>query len=148
MHVTTAYPPCALTFPCCSAGLALYKGLVYAAFGSHCDRPQYWPWIFAFEAQSLKIRTFWTTPSFICEPFLHTYGLHCIVLCVSASLAQAAQSAVPSCCTQHLALMSDIDQIAHLCSILGKLKAAFQDWMMFLTRVLACMQHICTDGKF
>ncbi len=41
---------------------------MYAAFGSHCDRPEYWPWIFAFEAQSLKIRTFWTTPSFICEP--------------------------------------------------------------------------------
>ena len=51
--------------PC--AGLALYKGLVYAAFGSHCDRPQYWPWIFAFEAKSLKISTFWTSPSFICK---------------------------------------------------------------------------------
>ena len=52
---------------CCAAGLALYKGLIYAAFGSHCDRPEYWPWIFAFEADTLKVRTFWTAPSFICE---------------------------------------------------------------------------------
>ena len=51
----------------CPAGLALYKGLIYAAFGSHCDRPPYWPWIFAFEAKTLKISSFWTTPSFICK---------------------------------------------------------------------------------
>ena len=54
----------------CPAGLALYRGLIYAAFGSHCDRPPYWPWIFAFEAKTLKISSFWTTPSFICNTSL------------------------------------------------------------------------------
>ena len=48
------------------AGLALYKGLVYAAFGSHCDRPPYYPWLFAFDAKTLAISSFWTTPVLIC----------------------------------------------------------------------------------
>jgi hypothetical protein len=72
---------------CCAAGLALVKGLVYAAFGSHCDRPEYWPWIFAFEADTLKVRTFWTSPSFICEPLslLEHPMLPCCLLCFPTS---------------------------------------------------------------
>jgi hypothetical protein len=50
------------------AGLALHKGLVYAAFGSHCDRPPYYPFLFAFDARTLAIRSFWTTPVLICAP--------------------------------------------------------------------------------
>ncbi|KAK9907714.1 hypothetical protein WJX75_008634 [Coccomyxa subellipsoidea] len=46
-------------------GLVLYKGLVYAAFGSHCDRPPYFPWLFAFSSKSLAIEHFWTSPIFI-----------------------------------------------------------------------------------
>ncbi|EIE18213.1 hypothetical protein COCSUDRAFT_68343 [Coccomyxa subellipsoidea C-169] len=46
-------------------GLVLYKGLVYAAYGSHCDRPPYFPWLFAFSAKSLEIKHFWTSPIFI-----------------------------------------------------------------------------------
>ena len=95
-----------------------------AAFGSHCDRPEYWPWIFAFEAQSLKISTFWTTPSFICEPLPSVpYGLHCYLLCFPAStcLAQAFPIIVcQSCCIQHLAAMHDtaLTGMRHLCSTL------------------------------
>lgn len=46
----------------------LYKGLVYAAFGSHCDRPPYFPWLFAFNAKTLAIDYFWTSAIFICAP--------------------------------------------------------------------------------
>ncbi|BDA47795.1 hypothetical protein COCOBI_11-0520 [Coccomyxa sp. Obi] len=46
-------------------GLVLYKGLVYAAFGSHCDRPPYFPWLFAFSAKTLAIEHFWTSAIFI-----------------------------------------------------------------------------------
>ena len=52
------------------AGLVLYKGLVYAAFGSHCDRPPYFPWLFAFSADTLAIEHFWTSATFICALLL------------------------------------------------------------------------------
>ena len=39
---------------------------MYAAFGSHCDRPPYYPWLFAFDAKTLAISSFWTTPVLIC----------------------------------------------------------------------------------
>lgn len=57
-----------LRWVCCTAGLALYKGQIYAAFGSHCDRPAYYPFIFAFDAKSLAINSFWTSPVLICAP--------------------------------------------------------------------------------
>eukprot|EP00884_Botryococcus_braunii_P022459 jgi/Botrbrau1/8898/Bobra.0148s0015.1 len=46
-------------------GLTLYKGLVYVAFGSHCDRPPYYPWIFAYNATTVTVKHFWTSPIFL-----------------------------------------------------------------------------------
>ncbi|KAK9845947.1 hypothetical protein WJX81_006724 [Elliptochloris bilobata] len=43
-------------------GLALHEDQVYTAFGSHCDRPPYLPFLFAFDAKTLAINSFWTSP--------------------------------------------------------------------------------------
>ena len=68
------------------AGLALHKGLVYAAFGSHCDRPPYYPFLFAFDARTLAIKSFWTSPVLVCA---QAQGAH--TLCgLSAMKAELA----------------------------------------------------------
>jgi hypothetical protein len=35
------------------SGLLLLNGIVYVAYGSHCDRPPYHGWLFAYDAKSL-----------------------------------------------------------------------------------------------
>lgn len=46
-------------------GLLLDHGIVYVAFGSHCDQDPYWGWVFAFDAKTLKpaATPFVTTPT-------------------------------------------------------------------------------------
>ena len=38
------------------------QGKVYAAFGSHCGAPPYYPWIFAFDAYTLQLTNTYTEP--------------------------------------------------------------------------------------
>lgn len=37
-------------------GLALYQGMLYAAFASHCDASEFHPWIFGIDAVSMQAR--------------------------------------------------------------------------------------------
>jgi hypothetical protein len=34
-------------------GLLLWDGMIYLAYGSHCDKPDYYGWIFAYDAKNL-----------------------------------------------------------------------------------------------
>jgi outer membrane protein assembly factor BamB len=53
-------PPHQLNRP----GLLLVHGVVYVAFGSHCDNMPYHGWLFGFDAQTLALKyTFNTTPN-------------------------------------------------------------------------------------
>ncbi len=45
-------------------GLALSRGVIYIAFGSHCDLGDYHGWVFAYGAQHLRMRGVWNaTPN-------------------------------------------------------------------------------------
>ncbi|HZR96660.1 MAG TPA: choice-of-anchor D domain-containing protein, partial [Gaiellaceae bacterium] len=43
-------------------GLLLLDGVVYAAFGGHCDRLPYWGWVVGVSTQG-QIKAMWATPS-------------------------------------------------------------------------------------
>lgn len=42
-------------------GLLLDHGVLYAAFGSHCDIPPWHGWVFAFDATTLRQKAVWNT---------------------------------------------------------------------------------------
>ncbi len=45
-------------------GLALSRGIIYIAFGSHCDLGDYHGWVFAYSADHLRMRGVWNvTPN-------------------------------------------------------------------------------------